>query len=146
MKKLFLYITLGLLWCNVGFAEKIYIKCKFYGSDENFVFAAMDFDKMKLSYGGDGIISDNFDYDIIESNDLLIKAKKLYWIDFPEYNGRVLISRNITIDRINGTLQTNPIKEKDTRVNVPEDKVWGGYPIFSTKSSGCEKIKAKSKF
>ena len=27
MKKLFLYVFLGLLWCNVGFAEKIVLKC-----------------------------------------------------------------------------------------------------------------------
>ena len=29
MKKLSLYIFLGLLWCNVGFAEKISLECKF---------------------------------------------------------------------------------------------------------------------
>ncbi len=28
MKKLSLYIFLGLLWCNVGFAEKIILDCK----------------------------------------------------------------------------------------------------------------------
>ena len=29
MKKLFLYVFLGLLWCNVSFAEKISLECKF---------------------------------------------------------------------------------------------------------------------
>ena len=29
MKKLFLYVFLSLLWCNVGFAEKIILECKF---------------------------------------------------------------------------------------------------------------------
>ena len=28
MKKLFLYLFLCLLWCNVGFAEDIYLSCK----------------------------------------------------------------------------------------------------------------------
>jgi len=28
MKKLFLYVFLGLLWCNVGFAEQVELNCK----------------------------------------------------------------------------------------------------------------------
>ena len=44
MKKLFLYIFLVLMWCNVGFAEKITFPCTHFGGEPFHTFI-IDMDK-----------------------------------------------------------------------------------------------------
>ena len=141
MKKLLGIVVLGLLWCNVGFAEKLYIKC--HKSIDSFV--VLDFDSKKAGFSRHAIPSE-LNFDIIESNDVMIKAKIQYWIDFPKYNGKVLQGETIYIDRVNGVLEIIGSIDQDTRVNVPDHQVIVGLNVFSDKWKNCEKIEPKAKF
>ena len=141
MKKAIAIIILGLLVCNTGFAEKLYIKC--HEGIES--FAVLDFDSKKAGFSRYAIPSE-LNFDIIESNDVIIKAKIQYWIDFPKYNGKVLQGETIYIDRVNGVLEIIGTIDKDTRVNVPDHQVIVGLNVFSDRWKNCEKIEPVSKF
>ncbi len=60
MKKLLLIMVLSLLWCNVGFAEIIHLKCE--RQNQTYtpppVFMAIDFENNKVGINEKGLFSD----------------------------------------------------------------------------------------
>jgi len=158
MKKLFLYMLLGLLWCNVGFAATnnnlIYIKC--YINKWNWPYIKIDLDKKQIAYliktkPGHFIVSDwpreEVFFKITKVTDELIVGKKeSISYDITYDDGSVYQANDtININRIIGSARLGFTTLKDTRKDdTPEPYVFVGMKYWEAQD--CEPIEYKAKF
>jgi hypothetical protein len=138
MKKLSLYVFLGLLWCNVGFAEKIILDCKgtynYFGGEKsiNNSNRKIEVDTEKRNYRDLYstiyinliITNDNFfSYSLDGSNSFG------YWVQIGTWN------------RSNGDLAfdtTKTNKETYKKIRTELDKVDNGKNNFKIDETGHE--------
>ena len=146
MKKLSLYIFLGLLWCNVGSTNNLTnIKCidnKY--SDE--VFIKIDFENKQLGFAIKNAPT-NLDYKITKiTEELIIAKQEAISIEKTFEDGTIYQANDfIAIDRIIGSAKKYYETLKDTRnENTPSSYII--IPNHYWNAKDCELIKNKAKF
>ena len=150
MKKLLGIVVLGLLWCNVGFAEIINLKCKSASVSYITYIAQIDLNKgtFDANHESDGLPKKHR-FSISKVTDSVIIANA---IKTEEYSDGARLEQEIiiTIDRMIGTINEHYKTIEDTRdLNKSIEDQVAAYGIQLTTLGNmveCESFKTEAKF
>ncbi len=158
MKKLFLYVVLGLLWCNVVAAEIIHLKCERQNNAYDFppVFMALDFENKKAGFNQDGTVVE-FGYDIYQMDDYKIYLEGERYSEsisantetFGQVRGTVRYLEKLIIDRTVGRVDSDT-RDWPWEVIEATGNATGGRAVYGRSSKrelkNCEIFKPEAKF
>lgn len=139
MKKPFLILVLGLIWCSISFADnKIILKCKQYTDDwvVTIDLENMKFDMNELKKG----IPEDLRFSIVDVSDERIIAEAIKTTSQGGGYTKYLIS--VTVDRYLGTIDDDAEKIEDTRT----DKSGPNFYLKTFFANECEKFDVNKKF
>ena len=139
MKKLFLYVALGLLWCSNANSDVITLKCD---GEHATRYAIIDIENKQL--GWEKTMPTELDWDITSVSNSEIIAEQLFVREYTDgyiyKNAKIII-----INRVNGQV-TDDRRIEQINKNPDAKYSYSGIPIEVIPKVTCEPFEGEAKF